>query len=303
MHGDWRRRRHILPVSLPEQNLADRTYAYRAKRRSGSVAFCRGVLLEVLGGLFLAYRNVARRADLDAVVHLGDYIYEDAATFDMRPHDPPRETVTLGDYRARYAQYRTDPHLQEAHRQHPFICVWDDHETANNSWRDGASNHDPITEDDWAQRKAVAQRAYSEWIPIRVDSPDRIFRKLPFGDLLDLVMLDTRLWGRDQQVPPGDVEAIHDPDRSLLGFDQEDWLARQLTESTAQWKIIGQQVMLTQWKSSPEQNSEGGGSVLNSDAWDGYEPPDAASSSSCASGRSTTLSSSPETFTARGRRS
>ncbi len=221
-------------------------------------------------GLFLGYRDVARRADLDVVLHLGDYIYEGGETRELRPHDPPREVVSLQDYRTRYAQYRSDPHLQEAHRQHPFVSVWDDHESTNNSYRDGASNHDP-SEGDWFERKATAQRVYSEWMPIRVESPDRIFRHLPYGDLADLIMLDTRLWGRDEQVEPSDVEAIMDPQRTILGFDQEEWLAEKLLQSRARWKIVGQQVIFSQWKISAAPNSEGGGAVGNTDGWDGYD--------------------------------
>ena len=221
-------------------------------------------------GLFLAYRNIAARADLDAVIHLGDYIYEDAAASEMRPHDPPYEILTLDDYRTRYAQYRGDPHLQEAHRQHPFITVWDDHESTNNSWRDGADGHGE-SEGDWFERKATAQRVYSEWMPIRVESPDRIFRHIAYGDLVDILMLDTRLWGRDEPVDRNNVAGINDPDRSLLGFDQEEWLAEHLQGSTAQWKLIGQQVILSQWKLSPEPNSQGGGLVGNPDGWDGYD--------------------------------
>ncbi len=224
-------------------------------------------------GYFVAYRAIARRQDIDAVIHLGDYIYETGDRGPVRPHDPPHEIVEIEDYRARYAQYRSDPDLQEAHRQHPFINVWDDHESTNNSWRDGASNHTegPEGEGSWVERKARAQRVYSEWMPIRVGSPDRIFRKLSYGDLLDIIMLDTRLWGRDEPVDRLDVEAVFDPERSLLGFDQEEWLADRLIESTAQWKILGQQVILSQWKLSAEPNSQGGGQVANSDGWDGYD--------------------------------
>ncbi len=221
-------------------------------------------------GYFLAYRSIAARHDLDAVIHLGDYIYETADIGSLRPHMPAAEIITLADYRERYAQYRSDPDLQEAHRQHPFITVWDDHETTDNSWRDGANNHQP-SEGDWFERKATAQRVYSEWMPIRVESPDRIFRKLPYGDLLDLIMLDTRLWGRDEQVEPEEVDAINDPERTILGFDQEDWLRERLLESTAKWKVIGQQVIFSQWKVTPAPNAEGGGRVGNTDGWDGYE--------------------------------
>jgi len=221
-------------------------------------------------GLFLAYRSVASRADLDVVLHLGDYIYEDAGAGEMRAHDPPREILTLDDYRTRYAQHRSDPHLQEAHRQHPFITVWDDHESSNNSFRDGAEGHGP-EDGDWFERKATAQRVYSEWMPIRVEEADRIFRRIAYGDLVDFVMLDTRLWGRDEQVGAGDVEAIHDPERTIMGFDQEKWLAEQLRGSQARWKVVGQQVIFSQWKLSAAPNSEGGGAVGNSDGWDGYD--------------------------------
>jgi alkaline phosphatase D len=221
-------------------------------------------------GYFVAYRAIAARHDLDAVIHLGDYIYENGDSGPVRPHSPPREIVSLADYRERYAQYRSDPDLQEAHRQHPFITVWDDHESTNNSWAGGADNHDP-SEGDWFERKATAQRVYSEWMPIRVESPDRIFRRLAYGDLLDVIMLDTRLWGRDEQVPTEDVAAINDPQRSILGFDQEDWLRRRLLESTAVWKVVGQQVIFAQWKVTAAPNSQGGGLVGNNDSWDGYD--------------------------------
>lgn len=174
-------------------------------------------------GYFNAYRNIADRHDLDAVIHLGDYVYEYGEAGELgRATDPPHEMVTLADYRARYAQYRLDPDLRAAHQQHPFIAVWDDHESTNNSWYGGADNHDP-GEGDWFERKAVSARVYDEWMPIRLpDSaqPLKIWRHLPYGELADLVMLDTRLWGRDQQ--PGMFDGTtDDPARTMLGFDQE----------------------------------------------------------------------------------
>ncbi len=237
---------------------------------SGHLRFAVASCAKYSEGYFLAYRAIAARHDLDAVIHLGDYIYERGDAGPVRPHFPAKEIVAIDEYRARYAQYRGDSDLQEAHRQHPFICVWDDHESTNNSWRDGAENHDP-SEGDWSERKAVAQRVYSEWLPIRVESPDEIFRRLSYGDLLDLIMLDTRLWGRDQQVGETDVDAINDEGRSILGFDQEQWLHQRLLESSARWKVIGQQVILSQWKTSAAPNSEGGGDVGNPDSWDGYD--------------------------------
>lgn len=222
-------------------------------------------------GYFHAYRGLAERADLDVVLHLGDYIYEYGGGGPVRDHFPEHEIVSLADYRARYAQYRTDPDLQEAHRQHPFVTVWDDHETANNAWAGGAQNHDEATEGSWAERKARAARAYSEWLPIRDQPGGRIFRRLVFGDLLDLLMLDTRIWGRDAQIADSnDRDGVRDPSRTMLGFDQEEWFAREIATSSARWVMAGQQVIVSPWKISGAPESEGGGAIANTDAWDGY---------------------------------
>jgi alkaline phosphatase D len=214
-------------------------------------------------GYFHVYERLAERPDLDAILHLGDYIYEYAADGygSLRQYEPAHEIVSLEDYRTRYAQYRRDAQLQAVHRQHPFICVWDDHESANNSWSGGADNHQPDTEGDWADRKAAAQQAYAEWMPIRTDSPEVIYRRLRYGDLAELFMLDTRLVGRDEQVG---VTEVGDEARSLLGFDQEAWLEEGLATTTAQWKLLGQQVMMAPLKLN--------GTAINFDQWDGYEP-------------------------------
>jgi alkaline phosphatase D len=222
-------------------------------------------------GYFHVYRSVAARAELDAVVHLGDYIYEygnpdvDAGGGygDVRSYDPPHEIVSLDDYRRRYAHYRADADLQELHRQHPMIAVWDDHELTNNAWKSGAENHDPATEGDYETRKNVAARAYAEWMPIRTEEPGKIYRSLKFGSLAELVMLDTRLWGRDEQALDKDDPAIADEARSLLGADQEAWLATTLESSAAAWKLLGQQVMVMPL---PLAN------LVNTDQWDGYVP-------------------------------
>lgn len=212
-------------------------------------------------GFFHGYRSIAARADLDAVVHLGDYIYEyeTGGYGNARPYDPPTEIVTLSDYRRRYAHYRLDPDLKEAHRQHPWITTWDDHESADNSWRDGANNHDP-GEGTWMDRKAAAAQAYAEWMPYREQTEaGKIWRSLRFGDLLELIVLDTRLWGRDMQVG-GDMDpALTDPSRTLLGDDQETWLAGTLAASSAQWKMLAQQVVVAPFPV-----------LFNADAWDGY---------------------------------
>lgn len=223
------------------------------------------------GGYFHAYRDLAQRPDLDVVLHLGDYIYEGGDAGPVRAHEPPYEIQSLDDYRTRYAQYRSDPDLQEAHRQHPFVAVWDDHESANNAWRDGASAHNEATEGSWAERRARAERVYSEWMPIRDQDGGQIFRRLAFGDLVDVLMLDTRLWGRDLQIEEtNDRDGVRDPDRTILGFDQEQWLADRLRASEARWVVAGQQVIFSPWKLAGAPESEGGGAIANTDAWDGY---------------------------------
>ncbi len=211
-------------------------------------------------GYFHAYRQIARIADLDAVIHLGDYIYEYASGIygNVRAYDPPTEAVTLSDYRRRYAHYRGDADLRAMHRQHPIIPVWDDHEFADNSYREGAENHMPMTEGAWAERKAAAERVWWEWMPVRDTTDGHIWRKLTYGDLVDLVLLDTRIWGRDMQ--PGVVDGGLSPaDRTLLGMEQERWFLDAVSRSTARWKLIGQQVMMAQLVQ-----------FLNTDQWDGY---------------------------------
>ena len=159
-------------------------------------------------GYFNVYRHMAD-SDLDLVLHLGDYIYEYAegvyanavATEELgRQVEPATEILTVEDYRMRYGLYRTDPDLQAVHARHPFICVWDDHELANDSWKDGAENHNQ-GEGDFQARMTAARQAYHEWLPIRTAiSGDQgpIFRSFKVGGLADLIMLDTRLHGRDR---------------------------------------------------------------------------------------------------------
>ena len=198
-------------------------------------------------GYFHGYRAIADRPDLDAIIHLGDYIYEygSGEYGDVRPYDPPHEILSLADYRRRYAQYRLDADLQAVHRELPMIAVWDDHEIANNAFRSGAENHNPeLGEGDYADRKRAALTAYFEWMPIRDADDHQGFRHLAYGDLADLILLDTRSWGRDLQIASQrDPEYVRS-DRQLLGADQEAWLATIMRSSSARWRFIGQQVMV-----------------------------------------------------------
>lgn len=227
-------------------------------------------------GYFNVYRAVANRDDLDAVVHLGDYIYEfqngvyGDGTGLLRIPEPRKEAVTLSDYRIRYATYRSDPDLQEAHRVHPFIAVWDDHEVTNDGWAGGASNHNPDEgEGDWGVRQAAGYRAYLEWMPIReADATGiRLYRSFRIGGLVDLIMLDTRGL-RDRQARGNEIATITDPRRTLLGAAQEAWLFDGLRASQragSAWRVLGQQVMFS--RVTPPMWP-----VPYPDTWEGYQP-------------------------------
>lgn len=222
-------------------------------------------------GFFNAYAHLAVRDDLDAVLHLGDYLYEqggaDYGAGIGRAARPDHEITTLADYRERHAQYKADPDAQAVHARHPFIAVWDDHEFANDAWKGGAQNHQP-GEGDWMARRTAAARAYFEWMPIREASDPadpRIYRHFRFGDLADLVMLDTRIVGRDRLVAPNAPERL-DPRRTILDAAQERWLAERLVASRRDgvaWRVLGQQVML-----APMHRPDG--SIVSPDKWDGY---------------------------------
>ncbi|MEN8720125.1 MAG: alkaline phosphatase D family protein [Oceanococcaceae bacterium] len=210
-------------------------------------------------GFFNPYRVLAER-ELDAVVHVGDYLYENGTVGTLgRAHEPPFEILSLEDYRERHAQYRRDPDLQAMTAAHPLIVTWDDHESANNSWIDGAQNHQPDTEGDWNERKRVAARAYAEWLPIRLPDPSdplRIWRRQTYGDLVDLFVLDTRL---QRNAPETDVTLFgaeaNDPARSMLGAPQREWLLAGLDDSHARgirWRVLAQQTMISPHRSSPD---------------------------------------------------
>jgi alkaline phosphatase D len=235
-------------------------------------------------GFFNAYGRIAERADLDLVIHLGDYLYESGGSA-VRAHEPPGEILSLSDYRVRHAQYKTDPDLQAAHRQHPWITTWDDHESTNNSYRTGAANHTEGAEGCWEERLGWAIRAYFEWMPIRDNGPGfdapiqgegqtceitgergllpeglgRIYRSIPYGPLIDFILLDTRHAGRTVQ----NGTAINSPEQTILGAEQREWFLAELARSTAQWKVIGTGTTFAPLLLPT-------GANLNSDAWDGY---------------------------------
>jgi alkaline phosphatase D len=226
-------------------------------------------------GYFNAYQAIADLPRVDAVLHLGDYIYEygGARTYGMnsqvaaeRPHDPPHEITSLADYRRRHAQYKSDPALQAAHARAPWIVVWDDHETANDSFTTGAENHQPMAEGDWNARKARALAAYYEWMPIRdpkpgVDMVSAAQRSFHFGSLASLIMVETRLAARDQQLNldrdlvekdgKPDVDGfrakLNDPSRRMMGGRQEAWIAQEFARSVGAghaWQVLGNQVVM-----------------------------------------------------------
>jgi alkaline phosphatase D len=214
-------------------------------------------------GLFNVYGAVAE-SDADVVVHLGDYIYEygigsygtnENTTSLQRQHKPEGEIFTIDDYRARYRQYRSDEQLQKAHQLKPFICVWDDHEIANNAYEDGAENHQS-NEGDFTTRKANALQVWHEYLPARVIDNAVIYRNFDFAGILNLIMLDTRIIGRDKQLDYSnylsqtglDASAFlqdwQDPTRTMLGTAQRQWLLSTLSSNTASWQVLGSQVLM-----------------------------------------------------------
>lgn len=215
-------------------------------------------------GYYNAHASIVNRNDIDAVLFVGDYIYEYEGFGDNRPTEPEREITTLSDYRIRHSYYKLDADLRRSMQQFPYICVWDDHEIANDGWTGGAENHTEGTEGQWVNRRAWALKTYYDWMPVRMpdptNEPQRIYRSFRYGNLIDLLMLDTRYEGRDEQVGIGQQNA--DTNRTILGPVQRNWLLNQLDTTTCQWKVLGQQVMMAPLKVF--------GQAVNMDQWDGY---------------------------------
>ncbi len=252
-------------------------------------------------GYFSAYRHLAVRDDLDFVVHVGDYIYEYANgqygpsgfAGTTRAHDPATETLTLSDYRRRHACYKADADLRQLHARYPFITTWDDHETANNSWKDGAENHTAATEGPWFARESAGIQAYFEWMPLRppvatgsAGEIRPIYRRFSFGTLMDLFMLDLRQYRDEQPANGGEATIINSPTRTLLGPQQTQWLQASLVTSQARWKMFGNSVQIApigvipallplatqQLLNAVFQTPIGATSFtsINVDSWDGY---------------------------------
>lgn len=264
-------------------------------------------------GWFNAYAHAAARRDIDLMVHVGDYLYEyqigryptAREALPGRLIEPATEIVRLADYRLRFAAYRADPDLQRLHQYFPMIAMWDDHESANDSWQNGAQNHQPVTEGDWGERKRASMRAYREWMPVS----DQAWESYEIGDLATLFRPETRLTARSRsnylaaivRNQPDARAALtafrdgpwQDPARTVMGVEQEAWLAAGLRRSAgrgAKWQVIAQQIILgtlaapretASWMAPDASDADRGfvanavaaglvGLPFNHDSWDGY---------------------------------
>ena len=212
-------------------------------------------------GWFNAYGHAAQRSDLDLWLHVGDYIYEydnaHAHPIEGRRVEPDNELVAIADYRLRYACYRADPDLQKLHQVAPMVALWDDHESANDSWEGGAQNHQPATEGDWNPRRAAAMQVYREWMPVS----DEPWKAYPIGALATLYRTESRLLARTEQADIGATYKAADPDAALkafrdgpwqdssatmLGSAQESWLAHAMKANarSAPWQLVGMGTIL-----------------------------------------------------------
>ncbi|HUQ13268.1 MAG TPA: alkaline phosphatase D family protein [Novosphingobium sp.] len=266
-------------------------------------------------GWFNAYAHAAARDDIDLALHLGDYYYEyKVGDYPSAKQALPgrmdllsNEAVALADYRLRHAAYRADPDLQRLHQLFPMVVMWDDHETANDSWKGGAENHQPDSEGPWDARKAAARRAYREWLPVSDDD----WASYEIGDLATLLRLESRLTARERpyqypEIAPSTVEgernaalarfrdgAWRERKRTLLGDTQERWLARAFAASRRAdktWQVVAQQVIMGELYLAPlipetmpadvspqvrerimrAAAAQRLGLPANLDAWDGY---------------------------------
>ena len=223
-------------------------------------------------GYFNGYSHM-QREDLDLVVHLGDYIYEYAGRDKLPRKHLGKELYSLNDYRLRYAQYRSDDQLRETHRLFPWLVTWDDHEFDNN-YADLVSEEDGVSPEEFLARRMNAYQAYYEFMPLRRRSfPSgphmKLYRKCRYGRLAQFHVLDTRQYRTDQ--PNGDhqkpmIGKVFDPQTTMLGTDQENWLTSGLARSQATWNILAQQVMM-----APLNRGDLETPKYSMDQWPGYE--------------------------------
>jgi alkaline phosphatase D len=231
---------------------------------------------------FDVYRHIAE-ADVDLVLHLGDYVYEDCKEgLADRPPEPTHDAVTLDDYRARYAQYRSDPDLAALHAAHPMAAIWDDHDFADNAWSGGAKSHDPDEHGPWAERRLAALTAQQEFVPKRLADPDDLassWRRLAAGDLVAVVCMETRVAGRDEQAGLDGTASADDPDRSLLGDRQRAWLLDAVRDRSTRWVLVASGTVMSELEIDapdlldellPEKYAVVDGRAVNTDQWDGY---------------------------------
>jgi len=234
-------------------------------------------------GSYAAHRHIAASSP-DLVAFLGDYIYEWGA---FQLDHPPRavranESFTLEHYRARYAQYKSDPDLQAAHRVAPWIVTWDDHEVAN----DYAGERDERLAADFPTRRAAAYQAFYEHMPLRLPPAQngrfpgvRMYQRYDWGQLARFHVLDDRQYrsfeactpagrGGSSSVTPRGCAELRDPRRTMLGAEQETWLTQGLNGSKATWNILAQQTPMAQASQVPVVRSDDG--RFWTDGWDGY---------------------------------
>jgi alkaline phosphatase D len=222
------------------------------------------------------------KADVDVVIHLGDYIYEDTkSSCEGREPEPAHDCVTLDDYRTRHAQARRDPDLQALHASHPMIVVWDDHDLADNAWRGGAASHDEKAQGPWADRLAAALEAHHDFLPKRLADPADVstaWRRLDAGPLVGIVCLETRAH-RDEQAGIDGTADADDPGRTMLGEAQVRWMSEAVSDTSTRWVIVATGTVASELvieapdaldRVLPEKYAIVDGRATNTDQWDGY---------------------------------
>lgn len=226
---------------------------------------------DITTGYYNVYQRIAERNDFDVLYHLGDYIYEYHnerymnSGLKIRDVEPVNEIISLADYRTRYAFYRLDPKLAGLHQQYPWVILWDDHETANDSYKDGAQNHQPFNEGPWEDRKAAGVQAFLEWMPIRENpvNPVDISRTFTIGNLVEFYAPESRLLHRSEINAISVLFPNNDPsNRGMIGKDRRMELTDRLLNTTAQWKILVSPTVFGPLYYTAI--------VRNGDAWDGF---------------------------------